>query len=111
MEFIGFLVVLLVGSLIIGTVIDALSQQAVIDAISSYSPRIAEHSQTIAVICGVVLAFIVMSFPLIVKVREHKTGSNAMVKIGMATSLIVFVGSLGYLISVGIIAAQTLASL
>lgn len=108
MEFIGFIVILGVGSLVVGELMKALSQQPVIDAISQHSPWVAEHSQTLAITFGIILMLGVLLIPLVIKHKKPEAESNAMTAIGITVSVTAMVFSLGYLLSVGFIAAQTI---
>lgn len=108
MEFVGFSVILLCGTIIVRTLIGNLSNQSVIDALSAYSPWLAEYSQTFIIASSVVLMLMVISVPMVIKLRDSRTGNNTMGNVGLVVSIGISVVAISYLVGVGVIAAKTM---
>ena len=114
MEFIGFVVILVVGSAVINMLLEAIKEPELINAIGEYSPWLASNSEIISVAAFIVLTIIVLMIPIKLKRREVETGTNGMEVIGMGVSfwfegVIICLGILatGYIAGIGFLAATS----
>jgi len=111
MEFIGFLVVLLIGGALAGTVLDALSDPAIIEKIATYSPWIASNADIAAYISAGVLVVVTVMIPFRMMTNRHAGETNELQWIGssvvVGVTVISVVLSIGYLLSLGWVAATS----
>ena len=114
MEFIGFITILLSGSLVIGAITNSIKEPSVVQAVSEYSPWIADNIEALSWVAFGVLAFILLMIPLKLKKHEMETGANGMETVGIGIvgglqglTVVLGVLSVSYLAGIGWLAATT----
>jgi len=114
MEFIGFIIIMLVGAFLLIFITDALQDPAVIQELTNFSPMLGSNAELFTWIATGLLALVIIRIPLKLKLKNLETGVNHMEVIGRGfmfwlEGAIIFLGiiSLGYLLSVGWIASNT----
>jgi len=107
MQALGLMAFLLIGGMLINALLSVLVQPAVQAAIEGSMPFIAGHLTTLTLVSGVILAFIVVAIPPLIlnREREDGVGISAFEMIGFATAIAMGIASVGYLLSVGWVAA------